>query len=298
MSKIYTPFIFITTSYFDIIKIISNRDAGIKALQENKSGFLITPNNNKYLQSLECDYGYSTFSPYIKLKFCDVDNNFENEMLATDPGAELIKALKRTNINIDKIREHFRSLRIFCCFGIGTESKNWCDPFVAELQYAEININSNNTRNYEYEFIGCVSEFFKPRMRLDETSPDQFKDVSFANANAATYSYIGINGLDGLTNNPHKNISTLVKKFIAKAASIPEGNVITLLPKLNDYFLAKVSEHIKTVAASDKELTTVQMIEFLSKLYGTFGVTLMTKEKNAAAPSSQPGGNGTTTRFC
>lgn len=296
MSKIYTPNIFITTSYSTIQEFMDSND--LRSLKRSKDILVISADNNRYLQSFKYSSGYENKStPSLILEFIDADGNFEDSFLNNGVLQQALDSIMqnafRNKSFIGNYKDSINSIlaskfRIYFSFGIGNNIKSWGGPYTADLIKAEFDISNTGLRIYRYTFLPSNSFLFRPKLELDPTHPNDFSDLTFKFTDTKTFSTTFPKSEEIIQY--HKNIKTLLKKYVSKIGNTPEKNIIVVLPKINRditmYILDELAIKSKTLEkkgpvlspgegppGSDEKIPKdIAIYPFIVKAYKSFGI--------------------------
>lgn len=245
MSKIFIPNIFITTNFSKVRKYFldvasPSRDYSIPSNTTDDS-LLITPENNKYLQSFEFSLNYQDKNATkLVLSFIDVDDKFEESFLNSSVIKNYIEhalenSIKKSDYyanNPELFSTAIRNqLKVYFAFGVGSDLKEWAGPYCATLIKSELTISNTGLRNYKYTFLPSNSYMFKPRLTSDETNPNPYSDIAFNFVNFRTRGEVNVPNTKSLMN-VGDVIKRLLKDYIRNVVS--SNNIIVMIPKINE----------------------------------------------------------------
>lgn len=266
IENIVVPNIFITNNYNVLQKYFLNQKTfnGITDPKDIKDSFLITPDNNKYLVSLEHSNNFEKAKHNkLVLQFLDTDGRLEDDFF-------IFKLKSFTNLieNIYRKEQQFKDTlvsgallgsggdlesrlkfagdtlsvphQIYISYGIGTELSNWSSPMVFHLLNMSMDI-SNGLRRYTLEFYPSSSSVFRSRIQFNLQNPNPEREFLFTD-NIAPFvvSYPFIPQKDTLDS----VIYNLLKKYVSLLAVTDIENVICILPVLPNSLNQELKENL------------------------------------------------------
>lgn len=249
MSKIFSPGIFISNSYaranMFIKKTLATEQFSITALGAAED-FLISPSNNKYLESFEYILDQkSKNSCEIKLKLIDIDGNLEDTILNSSALRNYLQDLSRsyssdptnTASNTPGLQSKISSqLKLYIAFGIGDDKNRWAGPYACVLTNATIDITGNGLRRIIYTFLPTNSYMFKSLVTTKAapntgiTNKDYESDLAFSFIGQKASVELVVSSM-GEYQNYDSNIRKLLLKYMDKVTGI-SNNTIVMLPNI------------------------------------------------------------------
>ena len=274
MSKVFTGNVFISTSRQAIEKVffsknrLSNFNDRIISLEEEdlRRSLLVTPNKNTNLISLDYSFGSTNSdSNFLRLKFVETDSLFEffyiNKTVGSTLLTKLIQELEQNDLREKKTvtGKYNRSNvygnlfngdsdavlndgRIFFAFGVGSDTKEWAGPFVADLYSAEIDETADGIREITLSYTTTPSYFLSNLINTKasdglETAINKYKRVLSNKRNIVAKSELELKRGD-VELNIHQSVVQLIKRYIGTCTNNSES--VILLPDLDyAYFKAK-----------------------------------------------------------
>lgn len=189
MATIFTPNILLSSDFESIQNLFIKPENGIldfESLQSNKTFWMVSPLNNKYLKSFDFQFGLpDAKKTRLILTLSDVDNElqdtmFNNSFLAQFLQEEVDKAISKKKFlstNIDNISNSIqKNQELFFAFGIGNNISDWGGPFKATMVNATIEA-SKGIKDITLEYIaGSNSPLFNTPQMEDHTSNENPSD--------------------------------------------------------------------------------------------------------------------------
>lgn len=248
MSIVFTPNVIISNN-LDKLERVINRNSKIinfDEMQEEDNIFFISPKNNKYLTHFEFSLGFpDSNATKLTVKFLDIDNQFQNKFFTNkvleDMLAHIISNSQDYFGNRDKEINNLlaQEQKLYFCFGIGSDIKNWSGIYTGVIITANLNIQ-HGVREYIFDVFPSNSYLFRSRLPADKTGPDPYKYASIGNANIKSVGRYNIPG--GVENfkppkvseNAQKIILEVYKDYIKTITNNP--NIIIVLPDITKGF--------------------------------------------------------------
>lgn len=238
---IFTPNIIITKSYEFINKFMAGfklSDIGSDAINDT---LVFLNKQNRYVYSLELSHSFGNSDIKLELKIVDVDgdleNNFLNETFYEKLIATRVDDYLKSTVPGNQFNNYFASvlnarLKLYVTFGVGEDLSNWADPIVCELVGADIDVANTGLRTYTYSFIPVRNILFTSAPKKDSDDPNINDSLNLGFANISITAKLDSSKIDEAT----FNVTNLLKQFCSKVTNTPEGNVIVILPDIDDAF--------------------------------------------------------------
>ena len=252
MSKIFTPNIIVTRDYALLQKLMDTNSFKITLdrVPSDSTTLVISSKQNRYIFELEHSINYGQAQTGITLKFLDTDGKFEDSFLS-EPFiqqvlSDAVKRFAANKFDFSEINNYLSAevnsgLKIYIMYGIGDDVRDWSDPMICSLVRCDVDAAAT-IRSYSYTFIPDANWFFQAAPVQDKRNPNYTADLNFGAQNFRTSVELPVSReTRSRTADPYaslgkfsSNIRRLIKLYLSKAAATPEGNILVVLPKINE----------------------------------------------------------------
>lgn len=257
MTKVLAPSVFITKTYDTMRDFIETG----KTPAITNDFILISKEKNRYLQSLEYSFNYSTKGiSELVLRFIDVDGNLENTIFSQTFLEKLIgstftryldqvKSGQGSISDLNYVADNLTlsEFKIYVAFGVGDDLSNWSPPFICYLTKSNIDI-SNNIKSYVFTFVPDTGVFLRPSLEVDKNAVNYSEKFNFGvqNLKSEAEITIKIKGKEAVKDYLKQNLTdklvSLLKIYLSKLTNIKSDNIIVLLPEItSDDFIRYIA---------------------------------------------------------
>ena len=230
MAKVLTANVLVTRDKKSLQSLFKNDVIDLNSIDRSK--FLISPKNNKYLISLEYEVGFNTDShKFLILNFADIDGKFEIDYFKKETSS--LKNMLETAVNS---KRSTGVDTIYVSFGCGDKSKDWSSPMSFELYKSDIDIK-DGVRYFTLYYLPIDSALFRNQILYDfkETNPKS-KYLPIQDSNTVLNVKVDIEYNDSYETILYKLYRVYLEKLCATK------NIILLIP---DGLSSKINEIAK-----------------------------------------------------
>ena len=292
MSKVFIPSVILSNS-FEKIRSIVNRKSEIidfDDIEDEPGIFFLTPKNNKYLTHFEFSLGFpDSNATKLTIKFIDSDNKFQKLFFTNKVLEDMLAHI------VDNSRNYFgndtekqeellaQEQKLYFCFGIGTQTKNWSGIYVGTIINANLNIQ-NTIREYIFDVFPSNCYLFRKKIGPDANATgNPYKYSYLGGANIKTVGRYKLEeNQQAVENYKHgevaqKIVYNVFKDYIQNVAN--SKNILIFLPSIVDEF---DKLHKKTVEEEKSiwDVANTTHTQVFSKLINEkFGIKLIDLSK-------------------
>jgi hypothetical protein len=294
MSKVFIPSVILSNS-LDKIKSIVNRKSEIIDFDnfiEEPGIFFLTPKNNKYLTHFEFSLGFpDSNATKLTIKFIDSDNNFQKLFFTNKVLEDMLAHI------VDNSRNYFgndttkqeellaQEQKIYFCFGIGTETKNWSGIYTGVIINANLNIQ-NTIREYIFDVFPSNCYLFRSKIGPDANNAgNPYKYAYLGGANIKTVGRYKIQEKErNVILYEHGEVAQKImynvfKDYIHNVSL--NKNILIFLPDISKQFDELHQKTVKEDESFFDNLNTTHTNVFAKLLNEKFGIKLVDLSKSS-----------------